>query len=1003
MSCSFPQFVAALAVAVLIHSAPAFSQSASLHYLVEATLNDREHRLTGTIVLHYANVSTDTLASLVFHVPPNAYASRSTAYAQHQLDLRRTDFHFADPEHLGGYDSLSFWTDGTPLEHQQFGGHADILEVTLQKPLQPGDSIRLEIPYSLRIPRLFSHFGHIENYYQMVSWYPMPAPRDTSGHWDARPTTELSDIPALPADFDVSITLPANYIVAAAGRLESLDERAFLEERIRFTEQKLDEGFPPENDFIQSSAVMKTVRYSASHVPSFSWSASKDLYVLEEYGGQDSIRCQAFFSNRSILFWRKAARHLANSVTFFESLLGPCPYPTLVTIESRKQGSFAFDQPMISFIGDASSDEELDRLIAYETAKQWFLGRSTCNNHWLLQGLGACYESRYMEGRYVSGQDLDRGTNLSSLDQNMADEAAYLFLARQKEDRAPAIDENPVSAIGYSVSSQVKPAIGLKLLEAWLGEEVIDSAVRLSISSEQGLCPENLKVQLERIGLKNTNWFFEDLMRGTQRVDYRISRVKRDANGTDVVILNNGGLALPFQLAVIDDGRVVYNKWVEGTGAEWSGRVPIASYDKIEIDPQYLLPDLYRPNNSRLGADLANRLRPPLIRFLSGFDQENRRSLFWAPVVGWNNYEKSMAGVVLYNRAILPRKLEWAVAPLLGGFFDRLELVGVGEINWHHFKPTPALQRISPGLGIRSFSTGYLPDEGISLRYVRLCPKLQIELAHSAGSETRQTIEFRLLSVSQEAAQFSDGSFTGTRMETQWIPQLEYVYEDRSLISPLTLKVLAEQQDIRVDGRPGNFIKLSADLTIKHFYQQKKSWGIRLFAGYFTSNTFRNDPTPIPQAFALAYQGFNDYTFSHHFIGRSESSGLWARQVALAEGGFKVAPLGLTGRSNRGVVAVNLSADLPLKLPVFLPLGAYLDLGYVDNPEMPLSEKLLWSGGLSLQFAREAIGIYLPVVNASAIHNSLHGTGNKGLLSRITFRLDFAKIHPWRVIDDLKL
>lgn len=980
------------------------AQNAKTSFVIEATLNDSAQLLSGSVNLRYINPSADTLETIILHVWPNGYQSDNTSYALQQLELRRTSFHFASPDQYGGYEALTFISNGTSLPYSAYNGHPDIVEVSLENPLKQGDTLQLTIPFKLKIPALFSQFGHSEDYYQMVYWYPFPAVRDSTG-WLASPALELGETPMNAADFDVSITLPSNYVVAATGQLESEEERAFIRQRILLTEQLLTDGFPTETTVIPSSDTVKTIRYTARQVPSFSWCASKGFYVLESYAdaGPDSVRCQAFFSNKSVMYWRKAASHLAQVASFLPQLLGAYPYPSITAVESWKSGSFGFEQPMMSFIGEVSSDKELDGLLAYEMARQWFFGVNSCHYQWIAEGLSACYEARYMNGRYVSAQDLDRGTNLSTWDQDMADEAAYLFLARRKVDVAPNSKQSPASGISYYSATQAKPAIGFHLLENYLTQPVIDSAVRQTIASPGGLCPDNLRYHLQQFDTSNIDWFFDEFMAGTKRVDYRIAKIKRQEFGTEVTVRNRGSLALPFQLAALKEGRIVYSSWIDGTENSWTGNVPVSEFDQIVVDPEYLLPDLYRANNFRSGAGLTNRIQLPAVRFLSGFDQQSRPSLFWAPVVGWNNYEKSMAGIALYNRALVPRKVEWAVVPLLGGFFDRLDLVGVGEIHWHQYKPTPAIQRLTVGLGIRSFSYQYLPEQGSTLRYIRLCPRLQIELARPPVSENRQSIEFRLLSVTQEIPQFINGEVAGVNRVNQWIPQLEYRFENRSVLTPLRLTIMAEQQDVTVENRPGDYIKLTAELEIRRLYRPTKSWSVRVFSGIFVGNTFRNSPDPIPQSFTLAYQGLNDYTMSHHFIGRSESTGLWSRQVALAEGGFKTAPLTSVGRSNRGIVALNLSADLPLRLPAFFPLAAYLDAGYADTPEGSFSDNFLWSGGLSLEFARNTFGIYLPLVHAAPIRTALENAGQGNVLSRITVRLDLTRVHPWRMLDNLEL
>lgn len=65
------------------------------------------------------------------------------------------------------------------------------------------------------------------------------------------------------------------------------------------------------------------------------------------------------------------------------------------------------------------------------------------------------------------------------------------------------------------------------------------------------------------------------------------------------------------------------------------------------------------------------------------------------------------------------------------------------------------------------------------------------------------------------------------------------------------------------------------------------------------------------------------------------------------------------------MLALNLKADLPLRLPLGLPIKPYFDLGYFDDAtslgkDRPSNEQLLWSGGLMFQFFNSGLEVYFP-------------------------------------------
>ena len=100
--------------------------------------------------------------------------------------------------------------------------------------------------------------------------------------------------------------------------------------------------------------------------------------------------------------------------------------------------------------------------------------------------------------------------------------------------------------------------------------------------------------------------------------------------------------------------------------------------------------------------------------------------------------------------------------------------------------------------------------------------------------------------------------------------------------------------------------------------------------------------------------------------------------MSLTEGGFKGAfgsPFaGVIGNSNNFIVALNLRADLPRRLPFGIPLKPWFDVGYYDDAtplgrDRPRAEQLLWSGGLLLEFGKGILEVYFPLANSTFLKN----------------------------------
>ena len=136
---------------------------------------------------------------------------------------------FNDPELKGFIDSLNFEVEGNQVQWNLLPGFPDICKIILNKPLNHGDSIYITTPFHVKIPKgVTSRLGHIGESYQISQWYPKPAVYDRSG-WHQMPYLDQGEFYSEFGSFDVSITLPANYIVGATGNLQNEEEKRMLD------------------------------------------------------------------------------------------------------------------------------------------------------------------------------------------------------------------------------------------------------------------------------------------------------------------------------------------------------------------------------------------------------------------------------------------------------------------------------------------------------------------------------------------------------------------------------------------------------------------------------------------------------------------------------------------------------------------------------------------------------------------------------------------------------
>ena len=82
-------------------------------YDIDVTLDDSLHTLTAFEKIVYTNNSPDTLTYIWFHLWPNAYKNRETAFAKQRERFYDSSFFYSEEKKRGYIDSLNFVVDGT--------------------------------------------------------------------------------------------------------------------------------------------------------------------------------------------------------------------------------------------------------------------------------------------------------------------------------------------------------------------------------------------------------------------------------------------------------------------------------------------------------------------------------------------------------------------------------------------------------------------------------------------------------------------------------------------------------------------------------------------------------------------------------------------------------------------------------------------------------------------------------------------------------------------------
>ncbi|MBC7650163.1 MAG: M1 family metallopeptidase, partial [Deinococcales bacterium] len=498
-----------------------------VNYTIDVQLNDKEHSLDAFEKIVYTNNSPDTLRFIWFHLWPNAYKNDKTAFSEQLLRLGRTDFYFAADSNKGYINKLAFKTDGLNAIIEPHSSHIDIVKLLLLQPLLPGKSVTITTPFHVQLPYNFSRGGHVGQSYQATQWYPKPAVYDNRG-WHEMPYLDQGEFYSEFGNFDVKITVPDNYIVAASGQLQNTDELKKLQllSKVAVTKQanfiyyekeaKKKQKHPVKRfeDFASTSTKdIKILHYQLNNAHDFAWFASKQFVVLSDTVALNKkvVDVYTFFNPWNYKKWQQSLSFAKAGLRFYSNQIGDYPYNVANVVSGAdNMASGGMEYPTITLITTQSGGQELDATIAHELGHNWFYGALASNERdyaWMDEGMNSFYEKKYTNSRYK--------TQLKDAE-NKQDDIEKLFIeayGNTYKDQPINLTSDAYTSINYGLIVYTKARLWLEKLEQQLGADTFKKAMQAYYQQWQFKhpYPEDFKQIIEIISQQKIDSLYQQL------------------------------------------------------------------------------------------------------------------------------------------------------------------------------------------------------------------------------------------------------------------------------------------------------------------------------------------------------------------------------------------------------------------------------------------------------------------------------------------------------------
>ncbi|GIX17380.1 MAG: aminopeptidase [Rhodothalassiaceae bacterium] len=520
-----------------------------VRYRIDVRLDDGLESIFGDARIIYENRSPHALSYLWFQLDHNRF--RPHALSQ----LSRTDepgprLPFArlteilTVEEAGLGISIERVEDeaGKELAHHIVD---TMMRVDLPRPLQPGGEVTLKISWHLRIPpaKEVSNRSAMERFadgapsYFVAMWYPRPAAYTDYGGWITK--AFLYGEPALEfGDFDVRITVPETFTVAATGTLQNADDVLTEEERRRLDAARAADRpvfvVTPEEARARSArkaAGTKTWRFRAENVRDFAWAASP-RFVWDakgfRYPSGRFVLAQSFYPPEGMPIWdRFSTEAVIQALDVYARITGleyPWPHATSVNAPIRS----GMEYPMISANAPRPKDPPsysrrekyaLIGVVIHEVGHNWFpMIVNSDERHWLWmdEGLNSFVDAMAMR---LWDRDAPPSGGLPERIAPVMTRAAQRPIMTQSD---AYLDRG---ATGYR---KVEAALTV-LRDVVLGREVFDRAFREYVRrwAFRRPTPYDFFRTMEDASGVDLDWFWRGWFYGTDHVDVAVARVVR--------------------------------------------------------------------------------------------------------------------------------------------------------------------------------------------------------------------------------------------------------------------------------------------------------------------------------------------------------------------------------------------------------------------------------------------------------------------------------------------
>ncbi|WP_430402206.1 M1 family metallopeptidase [Fluviicola sp.] len=516
-------------------------------YKMNLTLDDTKQTIRGEEVITYTNNSPDVLEYLWLQLDQNIFKpdSDSKLIAVEKMedfqsikDVERKLMTFE-----GGFNIEMVATVNGEKMH--YAINKTMMRIDPAKPLGPKQSISFKIKWWYNInDRMkfggrsgYEYFEKEDNYlYTIAQFFPrMCVYNDVEG-WQNKQFLGKGEFTLPFGDYDVSITVPSDHIVAGTGELQNGASVMTAEQKQRMDKAKSSNTpvlivtqAEAENAEKNKATSTKTWNFKAKNVRDFAFATSRKFIwdAQNTVVKGKNILCMSYYPKEGNPLWeRYSTKLVAHTIQTYSKYTIDYPYPVAISVHSNQIG---MEYPMICFNGgrpneDGTYSEQTKYgmwgVIIHEVGHNFFpmiINSDERQWSWMDEGLNTFVQ-------YLTEQEWERG-----YPSRRGPAAMITDYMRGDQKFISPIMTNSESIWQFGNNAYGKPATALNILrETVMGRELFDFAFKTYCErwKFKHPTPADLFRTMEDASGVDLDWFWRGWFYSTEYVDISLDYVK---------------------------------------------------------------------------------------------------------------------------------------------------------------------------------------------------------------------------------------------------------------------------------------------------------------------------------------------------------------------------------------------------------------------------------------------------------------------------------------------